>query len=213
MPVQTDHQISHFNEVVAYEYRPGFIPFGADDTVLSVSTPIIKLVGDIPARALMAWDKRLLARTQHLTLLIIGLRGTYPVLQGDGTLPSDAAMRGILPQFRIGLTPLYKPHKEDVAAAVRVFGLKVSEQVEVPKEDTVELTDEEELEELDSPPGIAHVRSRASAAKRKPRQIGLKRTRCWEQEKVRVTGAVSVHHATRCVAKQSWYAKAGKRRY
>ncbi|KAH9929262.1 uncharacterized protein B0H18DRAFT_1084285 [Fomitopsis serialis] len=115
---------THFNEVVAYGYRPGFIPFGVDDFVLSVSIPIIRLARDIPARALMAWDRRLLSRTQHLTLLVTGLRGTYPVLQADGTVRSDAAMRGISPQFRIGLTPIYKPQKEHVAAVVRVFGLK-----------------------------------------------------------------------------------------
>ena len=139
--------IRHFHEVIAHEYRPGFIPFGADDTVLSVSIPIIKLVDSIPARALMAWDRRLLERTQHLTLLIIGLRGTYPVLQPDGAVRTDAAMRGISPQFRIGLTPLYKPHKEHVAAAVRVFGLKEAEQAEAPKEEPVELTPEDGDEE------------------------------------------------------------------
>ncbi|KAI0731453.1 hypothetical protein C8Q72DRAFT_822449, partial [Fomitopsis betulina] len=125
---------NHFNEVVAYEYRPGFIPFGADDYVLSVSIPIIKLVGNIPARAMMAWDRRLLARTQHITLLVIGLRGTYPVLQADGTVYRDATAHGISPQFRIGLTPIYKPQKEHVAAAVRVFGLKETEQVDAPKD-------------------------------------------------------------------------------
>lgn len=72
----------------------------------------------------MAWDTRLLSRTQHLTLLVTGLRGTYPVLEADGTVRSDAAMRGISPQFKIGLTPIYKPQKEHVAAVVRVFGLR-----------------------------------------------------------------------------------------
>lgn len=136
--------MSHFNEVVAYEYRPGFIPFGADDYVLSVSIPIIKLVGDIPARALMAWDRRLLARTQHLTLLVTGLRDSYPVLQTDGTVRPDAATRGMSPQFRIGLTPIYKPQKEHVAAAVRVFGLKEAEQAEAPKDSPIDLTLEDE---------------------------------------------------------------------
>ncbi|EPS95732.1 hypothetical protein FOMPIDRAFT_1032740 [Fomitopsis schrenkii] len=135
---------NHFNEVVAYEYRPGFIPFGADDYVLSVSIPIIKLVGDIPARALMAWDRRLLARTQHLTLLVTGLRDSYPVLQTDGTVRPDAATRGMSPQFRIGLTPIYKPQKEHVAAAVRVFGLKEAEQAEAPKDSPIDLTLEDE---------------------------------------------------------------------
>ena len=122
-----------------------------------MSAPIIKLVGDIPARALMAWDRRLLASTQHLTLLIIGLRGTYPVLQPDGTVCADGGVRGIAPQFRIGLTPIYKPEKADVAAAVRVFGLKEAERAEAPKamDEPVELTpagEEEEEEEEEGMP-------------------------------------------------------------
>ncbi|TFY60148.1 hypothetical protein EVJ58_g5335 [Rhodofomes roseus] len=144
----------HFNEVVSYDYRPGFIPFGADDFVLSVSIPIIKLARDIPARALMAWDGRLLSRTQHLTLLVTGLRGTYPVLQTDGTVRPDAATRGISPQFRIGLTPIYKPQKEHVAAVVRVFGLKDQPSDVPPPEQDVQdemLSDDEGDHELLEP--------------------------------------------------------------
>ncbi|KZT66072.1 hypothetical protein DAEQUDRAFT_798566 [Daedalea quercina L-15889] len=142
----------HFNEVVAYGYRPGFIPFGVDDFVLSVSIPIIKLAGDIPARALMAWDRRLLSRTQHLTLLLTGLRGTYPVLQADGSVRADAAVRGISPQFRIGLTPIYKPQKEHVAAVVRVFGLKAPADAEAdasPAKAPVDLAPSDEDEDED----------------------------------------------------------------
>ncbi|OBZ72871.1 Poly [ADP-ribose] polymerase 6 [Grifola frondosa] len=113
-----------FNEVVACNYRPGFIRFGIDEFALSVSLPVISLAECIPPRALMAWDRRLLSRTQHLTLLIAGLRGTYPLLHGDGAYRPEAVARGVSPLFRVGLTSGYKPQKEHAADVVRRFGLK-----------------------------------------------------------------------------------------
>lgn len=114
---------SDFIEVVAAEYRPGLIRFGVDDFSLSVSIPIITLAKDIPARALMAWDRRLLSRTQNLTLLISGLRGTYPPLKADGTMTEDAVARGTSLQFKVGLTRKYKPGKEHALEVKRTFGL------------------------------------------------------------------------------------------
>ncbi|KIM73751.1 hypothetical protein PILCRDRAFT_99249 [Piloderma croceum F 1598] len=112
-----------FLEVVAAGYRPGLIRFGVDDFSLSISIPVIKLANDIPARALMAWDRRLLSRTQHLTLLISGLRGTYPPLKADGTLTQDAVARGTNLQFKVGLSRQYKPSKEYALEAKRTYGL------------------------------------------------------------------------------------------
>lgn len=109
--------------MVAAGYRPGFIRFGVDDFSLSISIPVITLVNDIPARALMAWDRRLLSRTQNLTLLISGLRGTYPPLAPDGTYSKDAIARGTNIQFKVGLTKRYKPGKEHALEAKRNFGL------------------------------------------------------------------------------------------
>lgn len=116
--------LREFNEAVSYNYSPGFIPFGLDDFALSVSMPAKSLADTIPARALMAWDKRLLSRPQHLTLLISGLRGVYPIVQPDATYSPAAHVHGAIPQFRVGLTTNYKPTPEDATETVRKYGLK-----------------------------------------------------------------------------------------
>ena len=109
-----------FNEVVAAGYRPGILHVAFSDIVVSVSTPVINLVDVIPARALMAWDSRLLSKTHHLTLLISGIHSMYPVLRGDGTL-IDAATKL---QFRVGLTSRYKPNNGYVSGFTRTLHLK-----------------------------------------------------------------------------------------
>lgn len=72
----------------------------------------------------MAWDKHLLSGPQHFTLLISGLRGVHPIVNPDGTYTRTAVARGAVPHFRVGLTPGYKPTKEDAAELLRKFGLK-----------------------------------------------------------------------------------------
>lgn len=104
-------------------YCPGIVRFGIDDFSLSVSIPVITLTNDIPARALMAWDPQLLSRSQNLTILISGLRGTYPPLKSDGTYSQDAVARGTSLQFKVGVTRRYKPGKEHALEARRNFGL------------------------------------------------------------------------------------------
>lgn len=149
---------SDFLEIVAAEYRPGLIRFGIDDFSLSVSIPVIKLTSSIPARALMAWDRRFLSRTQHLTLLISDLRGTYPPLQADGTTTQDALARGCTNlQFKVGLTRKYKPSKEQASEIKRTYGLVTEQEQERPVEEpsmdperfivTDDLSDEEEDED------------------------------------------------------------------
>lgn len=76
----------------------------------------------------MAWDRRLLARTQHLTLVISGLRGTYPILKPDGSYEEDAMRHGASLSFKVGLTQRYKPSKEHATELVRNFGLVVTEE-------------------------------------------------------------------------------------
>ena len=120
----SDHRFREFNEVVAYGFHPGYIPFGIDDFALSVSLPARSLANTIPPRALMAWDKQLLSRPQHLTLLISGLRGVYPIVQSDATYTHSAHFHGSAPQFRVGLTPEYKPTTDDAAETIRRYGLK-----------------------------------------------------------------------------------------
>ncbi|KAI0656109.1 hypothetical protein C8Q70DRAFT_1014692 [Cubamyces menziesii] len=113
-----------FNEIVAHGYNPGFIQFGTDDFITSISIPVKSLAETISARALVAWDRRLLERSQHLTLLISRLHGVYPAVKSDGMLTHTAIARGVMPHFRIGLTSRYKPTADDAAEVLRRFGLQ-----------------------------------------------------------------------------------------
>lgn len=100
----------HFHETIAAGYQPGFTRLETNIVALSVSLPVIKLASSIEPRALMAWDTRLLSKSQHLTLVITGLHHKYPALDPDGCL--DAHIRNLGTknlQFRVGLTPRYKP--------------------------------------------------------------------------------------------------------
>ncbi|KAI0824358.1 hypothetical protein BC628DRAFT_1379076 [Trametes gibbosa] len=144
-----------FIETVAYGYQPGFIRFGIDDFALSVSIPVKSLPDTIPARALIAWDKRLLSGSQHLTLLLSGMKGVHPVVEPAGTLTRAAVARSATPHFRVGLTPEYKPARDDAAELLRRFGMKDDHGAEfeelVPiEEDRWGLSDSEESGSLPS---------------------------------------------------------------
>ena len=76
----------------------------------------------------MAWDRRLLSPTQHITLFISGLQGTYPALKADGTLTQDTVARGTNLQFKVGLSRQYKPSKEYALEAKRTYGVVDDEQ-------------------------------------------------------------------------------------
>ncbi|KAI0073974.1 hypothetical protein K474DRAFT_119925 [Panus rudis PR-1116 ss-1] len=120
-----------FNEVVAHSYRPGIIRLGLDEIVLSVSIPVVSLAKGISPRALMAWDSRLLSENHHLTLVVSGMRDSYPALQSDGTLIPSLSARGVGNlRFRVGLTPRYKPTKELTKELVRNFALKAKDTTE-----------------------------------------------------------------------------------
>ena len=104
-------------------YRPGIIHFGEDDFAISVSLPVIALADSIPPRALMAWDRRLLSKSQHLTLLISGFRGMYPPIDAGGNYDVSAQRSGTALTFKVGLTQKYKPGKEYAKGAGRTFDL------------------------------------------------------------------------------------------
>ncbi|KDQ51732.1 hypothetical protein JAAARDRAFT_497248 [Jaapia argillacea MUCL 33604] len=110
-----------FLEVVAADFRPGLIRFGTDDFVLTVSQPVINL--SIPPHVLMAWDRRLLTTSHHLTLLISGMRGTYPPIKPDGTLNVGQVGQSLNLEFKVGLTRRYKPGREQTGEIIRNFGL------------------------------------------------------------------------------------------
>lgn len=75
----------------------------------------------------MAWDRRLLSRSQHLCLLISGFRGNYPAIGPDGMLSPMAQQSGTALNFKVGLTPRYKPGQEFAKEAVRTFGLIIDD--------------------------------------------------------------------------------------
>ncbi|KAI0086019.1 hypothetical protein BDY19DRAFT_962578 [Irpex rosettiformis] len=106
-----------FNEIVACDYRPGIVRIGSNEVAVSVSKPAFKLTDNIPPQALSAWDSRLLSSVKHLTLIITGIRGVYPILSPDGTL--NPLLNEVT--FRVGLTPRYKPDKELVLRLSRTF--------------------------------------------------------------------------------------------
>ncbi|KIY71906.1 hypothetical protein CYLTODRAFT_389638 [Cylindrobasidium torrendii FP15055 ss-10] len=131
-----------FIDVVASHYRPGLLRFSADDFCLSVSVPVIKLADSIPAQALMAWDRRLLSRSQHLVLLISGQCGIYPTLDNNGSYTSSAKNASVQLKFQVGLSGQYKPSEENAREAVRKFGLVVAD-----AEDELRLQQEREAAE------------------------------------------------------------------
>ena len=84
---------------------------------MSISKPAFKLADTIPAQALSAWDSRLLSNVKHLTLIITGIRGVYPILQTDGSL--NHLLNGVT--FKVGLTRSCKPDSDLVRQLSRTF--------------------------------------------------------------------------------------------
>ncbi|KAH7886667.1 hypothetical protein F5I97DRAFT_2017525 [Phlebopus sp. FC_14] len=111
-----------FVEAKAAGYNPGIIWTGPSNFILSISIPVIDITKNIPPHALLAWDRHLLEPEQHLTLLIYGFFGVYPLLQSDGTFSREAEHAGASLKFKVGLTRQYKPSKECAMAAFRQFG-------------------------------------------------------------------------------------------
>jgi ubiquitin-conjugating enzyme E2 Q len=71
----------------------------------------------------MAWDRRLLSSSQHLTLLISGFHGLYPVLENDVSYTGSAQRLGVSLGFKVGLSQRYKPGTEQALEIVRKHGL------------------------------------------------------------------------------------------
>ncbi|KAF9266711.1 hypothetical protein L218DRAFT_895759 [Marasmius fiardii PR-910] len=116
--IQLGRMQHDFIDTVASLYRPGLIRFGQDDFCISVSLSVVELAESIPPRALMAWDRRLLSRSQHLVLLISGFRGAYP------SPDFIAGARQTTPlTFKVGLSGKYKPGKDQAREAQRNYGL------------------------------------------------------------------------------------------
>lgn len=142
-----------FLEMIAHEYRPGLIRMGEDRFLISVSLPIVQLARRIPLRVLSAWDKRLLARTQHLTLLISGLGREYPTLDPDGEYRREAKNAGVDLSFNVGLCQRYKPSQDQASELVRKHGLRtLDEPIQQPPE--LLNTDDEDEDDIQQEPAF-----------------------------------------------------------
>lgn len=108
---------SDFIKIIASNYKPGLIRLSDSEFIISISCPIPSLA--IPPQALVAWDRRLLQTYNNLTLIISGIKGTYPLLDLDGCLISGRSQ----PKFHVGLSARYKPSKEAVLQNIRNFGI------------------------------------------------------------------------------------------
>jgi len=128
--------------VLAHDYRPGLIRLGEDRFLIAVSLPIVQLARRIPLRVLSAWDKRLLARTQHLTLLISGLGREYPIFDSDGEYRREAKNAGVDLSFKVGLCQRYKPSKDHALELVRKHGLQTIEEPIQPPPEVLDVDDE-----------------------------------------------------------------------
>jgi ubiquitin-conjugating enzyme E2 Q len=110
----------------------------------------------------MAWDRRLLSQSQHLTLLISGFRGVYPPTSPDGTYAGPAHNLGAALTFKVGLTKKYKPGKEYAKDAGRTFGLitmDAEEELRIQAEKDAAMEDinydDEPFAEVQPPPVLA----------------------------------------------------------
>jgi ubiquitin-conjugating enzyme E2 Q len=135
--------IRTFVDIVATEYRPGFIRLSGNDFVLSISLPLITLANLVPPRALMAWDRRLLASPQHLTLLLSGFHGLYPVLECDASYTPIAQRLGVCLNFKVGLCERYKPGRDHVQEIIRKHGL-----VTLEAEDDLRIQEERSAQQI-----------------------------------------------------------------
>ncbi|TFK70490.1 hypothetical protein BDN72DRAFT_838836 [Pluteus cervinus] len=147
------HLQAHFNELVASNFRPGYVPRSSEATNLSndfgitISCPVTQLLEIIPARALMAWDPSILSRNQHLTLCISGFRGVYPPLDSTGSAYSTTArILGSRLQFKVGLVGETTGYKIGVDEFWQAFGHS-RVQSTIPTSMEVKMADEEEEEE------------------------------------------------------------------
>lgn len=99
-----------FGALVGYGYLPGFVHLSDFDRVVSVGKKV-SLLG-VPARALQAWDSLLVTGQDVYLVLLMNLGPTYPVDLASPTAGSEI-------EFRVGISPTYKPSRAAIAAAFR----------------------------------------------------------------------------------------------
>ncbi|BGP24987.1 hypothetical protein JCM10295v2_003907 [Rhodotorula toruloides] len=97
-----------FKQLLDAGFRPGFTRVSELELVVSVSKRV-NLLG-VPARALQAWDSRLI--TGKIVYLVCLMSfGRYPV-------DLDSQTSGQV-KFKVGISPRYKPSKTAIASAFR----------------------------------------------------------------------------------------------
>ncbi|BGP55681.1 hypothetical protein JCM8202v2_003288 [Rhodotorula sphaerocarpa] len=99
-----------FGALIGYGYLPGFVHLSDFDRVVSVGKKV-SLLG-VPARALQAWDSLLVTGQDVYLVLLMNLGPTYPVDLANPTAGSEI-------EFRVGISPTYKPSRAAIAAAFR----------------------------------------------------------------------------------------------
>lgn len=100
---------SDFKALIQEGYQPGFTRLSELDLVVSVAKKV-NLLG-VPARALQAWDSRLITGQVVYLVLLMNVGSTYPV---DLDHQTSGQVR-----FRVGISPTYKPSKDAISAAFR----------------------------------------------------------------------------------------------
>ena len=87
----------------------------------------------------MAWDPRLLSKTQYFTMIISGMQQHYPFIQSNGAIVESLATRGMKNlQFHVGLTSDNKPSEDLLQKLLRNFAsFKDTDEQVASKEDDV----------------------------------------------------------------------------
>ncbi|GAA5856066.1 hypothetical protein JCM9279_006494 [Rhodotorula babjevae] len=98
-----------FQQLIDAGYRPGFTRLSELDLVVSVAKKVNLL--DVPARALQAWDSKLITGQVVYLVLLVNFGAKYPIDLDNQTAGQC--------RFKVGVSPRYKPVRTAVAAAFR----------------------------------------------------------------------------------------------
>jgi hypothetical protein len=120
---------SDFKELKEAGYMPGYTRVSELDNVVSVAKRVNTL--GVPLNALQAWDSDLITGEVVYLVLLMNFGSKYPVRglcisglpHADKTtsllqVNPDSGTRGEV-QFKVGISPKYKPSKTAIAAAFR----------------------------------------------------------------------------------------------
>ncbi|BGP40452.1 hypothetical protein JCM10450v2_004434 [Rhodotorula kratochvilovae] len=98
-----------FKQLLDAGFRPGFTRVSELDLVVSVAKKV-NLLG-VPARALQAWDSKLITGEVVYLVLLINFGAKYPVDLDNQTTGQC--------KFKVGISPRYKPSRVAIASAFR----------------------------------------------------------------------------------------------